>query len=198
MTDPNPNMDNEPSDLYEDDLETDAPTVTLSDDEGRSLPCYVERSLEIDDSEYLLLLPVDTPIEIFAWELDDSGDDEVLMDLEDEEIDKVFSIARAVLAELDLTLNRTALTLTVSGDIPDADDDEVITLDIGEPDSDSEEFQLLASFYFEEQEYAIYTPLDPLLLFARVTAQGHPELLSPDEFKAIRLQLEDQLFDDLA
>jgi hypothetical protein len=195
MTDPN--MDNEPSDLYEDDLDTDAPTVSLSDDEGRSLLCYVERSLEIDDGEYLLLLPVDTPIEIFAWELDESGDDEILVDIEEEEIEEIFSTARAVLAELDLTLNRTALTLTVSGDIPEADDEEIITLDIGEPDSESEEFQLLANFYHEEQEYAIYTPLDPLLLFARVTPQGEPELLSPEEFQAIRMQLEDQIFDDL-
>jgi hypothetical protein len=31
-----------------------------------------------------------------------------------------------------------------------------------------EQLQLLASFYYEEQEYTIYTPLDPLLFFCPV------------------------------
>ena len=36
------------------------PTVTLRDELGKSLNCYIEQSLEHDDSEYALLLPIDT------------------------------------------------------------------------------------------------------------------------------------------
>lgn len=183
------------------ELEADAPTLTLTDESGRSLVCYIEHSLEVEGQDYVLLLPVDAPIEIFAWEPDEDDDEaETLVDIEDEEIDDVFSTARAVLAEQDLTLTRTALTLTASGEIPPAAEDDIITLDIedeGTPEPDSEQFQLLGNFFYEEQEYAICTPLDPLLFFARMDQSGNPELLSPAEFQAIRSQLEDQLFDEI-
>jgi Protein of unknown function (DUF3727)/Protein of unknown function (DUF1292) len=183
------------------DEEADLPTVTLKDEAGRSLLCYVEKSLEVEGKDYVLLLPVDSPIEIFAWEPDEEDDEEeTLVDVEEEELDEIFSTARAVLAEQDLTLNRTALTLTASGDIPLATEEDIITLDLGEDegaDMDSEQFQLLANFYHEEQEYAVCTPLDPLLFFARLTPEGQPELLSPEEFQAVRSQLEDQLFDEM-
>jgi hypothetical protein len=55
----------------------------------------------------------------------------------------------------------------------------------------------LASFYHEEQEYAIYTPLDPLMFFARINEVNHPELLSPEEFRKLQPLLEEQLFDEL-
>jgi hypothetical protein len=62
--------------------------VTLTDEVGRSLRCYVEHSLEIEGSEYLLLLPVDSPVEIVVW---DDEEDEDLADAtllqDDEEID---------------------------------------------------------------------------------------------------------------
>ncbi|NJL21428.1 MAG: DUF3727 domain-containing protein [Leptolyngbyaceae cyanobacterium SM1_3_5] len=184
-----------------DDHGSDAPTLTLTDEAGRSLVCYIEHSLEVEGQEYVLLLPVDAPVEIFAWEPDEEDDEaETLVDIEDEEIDEVFSTARAVMAEQDLTLSRTALTLTASGEIPPAEEDDIITLDIedeGIPEAESEQFQLLGNFFFEEQEYAICTPLDPLLFFARMDKAGKPELLSPAEFQAIRSQLEDQLFDEL-
>ncbi len=178
----------------------DAVTVVLTDEDGRSLSCYVERTLEVAGSEYLLLMPVDAPIEIFAWEPDeDSEDDDILVDIEDEEIDDIFDTARAVLAEQDLTLRRTAFTLTASGDLPDPDDEDIITLDVSEDEEEemSEQFQVLASFFHEEQEYAVCTPFEPLLFFARKTASGGPELLSPEEFQAVKTQLEDQLFDEL-
>jgi hypothetical protein len=193
MSRENPGMDADEADI-------DAPTVSLTDEQGRSLLCYVERSLEVEGKEYVLLMPVENPIEIFAWEADEEDEDEeTLIDIEDEEIDDIFPTARAVLAEHDLTLNRSALTLTASGELPAATEDDIITLDIGEDEAnlDSEQFQLLANFYYEEQEYAVCTPLDPLLFFARMNSEGNPELLSPEEFQLMRSQLEDQLFDDL-
>jgi small neutral amino acid transporter SnatA (MarC family) len=190
--------------MEEDEMEDDAPTVNLTDEDGRSLICYVERSLEVEGKEYVLLLPVDNPIEIFAWEADeDNEEEEMLVDIEEDELEEVFSTARAVLAEQELTLQRTALTLTASGELPEVVEDDVITLDIEDEDGQPniEQFQQLAAFFHEEQEYVVCTPLDPLLFFARMNPKGNPELLSIeefqtllslDEFKAIQSHLESE------
>ncbi len=173
--------------------------VTLTDETGRSLSCYIEHSLDIEGSEYLLLMPVDAPVEIVAWDEDEEDDADATLVEDDEEIDAIFSDAKAVLAEQNLTLKRTAYTLTVAGELPPVDDDEVLTIEIEEDnvELEPEEFQFIASFYHEEQEYGIYTPLDPLLFLARRNAAGHPELLSPEEFKKLQPYLEDLLFDEV-
>jgi hypothetical protein len=168
---------------------SDNGSVTLTDEAGRSLNCHIERSLEVDGSEYLLLRPIDSPVEIVAWDEDEEEDQADATLIEDEEeIDLIFSDAQAVLAEQNLTLKRTAYTLTVSGELPELDEDEILTIEIEEDDLDlePEEFQLLASFYHEEQEYGIYTPLDPLLFFAQRNQAGQPELLSPEEFSRVQ------------
>jgi hypothetical protein len=175
-------------------------SITLTDEEGRSLNCYIEHALEVDGREYLLLMPIDSPVEIVAWDEDEDEDeaDATLID-DDEEIDRIFSDAQAVLAEQNLTLKRTAHTLTVEGELPAVNDDDVLTIEIeeSEVDLEPEQFQLLASFYHEEQEYGIYTPLDPLLFFAQRNKAGQPELLSPEEFKKVQPYLEELLFDEL-
>lgn len=186
-------------------MEDDAQTISLVDEDGRSLLCYIERSLKVQGREYALLLPVDAPIEVFAWAADEEDDEEeMLMDIDEDELEEIFPTARAVLAEQDLILNRTALTLTASGTLPEIEEDDIISLDIeeeGEGQPTLEQFQQLASFFYEEQEYVVCTPLDPLLFFARINAQGHPELLSPEEFQdllaleefqELRAQLEKQ------
>jgi len=183
-----------------DDTEDQAPTVEIFDDAGQSLVCYVEHTLAIEDTEYLLLLPVDSPVEIFAWMTDDDDEEvETLVDLTEEDIDKVFDTAKAVLAEQELTLHRTAFTLSVKGDLPEVVEDEVITLDIGEDEAslDSEQFQRLAFFFHDEQEFEVCTPIDPLMFFARMTPEGKAQLLSPEEFQAVQPQLEAQLFEAL-
>lgn len=174
-------------------------SVTLTDESGRSLTCYVEHTLEIEGEEYLLLLPVDAPIQIFAWDEEDEEEEaaEATLVEDEEEIDKIFSTAQAVLSELNLSLKRTAYALTVGGELPEVNEDDILTLEMEEDELEEEQFQLLTSFYVEEQEYAIYTPLDPLLFFARVGRTGSPELLSPEEFKHIQPFLEEQLFDEM-
>ncbi|MBW4680676.1 MAG: DUF3727 domain-containing protein [Microcoleus vaginatus WJT46-NPBG5] len=176
-------------------------TVTLTDESGRTLTCSIEHSLELEGQDYVLLLPIDSPVEIFAWQAE--GDDEEAVPVEDEDVDPLFSIAKAVLEEQNLTLKRTAITLTVEGDLPDLSSE-----DIGEDEDteegDYEELQWLASFYHEELEYAIYTPLDPFFVLARINADGQPELLSPEEFQKLEPMLptlegliEDRLFEEL-
>lgn len=174
-----------------------AGSVTLTDETGRTLACYIERSFSVDDQEYVLLLPVDYAIEIFAWQTD--GEEEEAIPVDDATLDQIFSTAEAVLAEQNLILKRTAFTLTVAGELPPVEEAELFTLEIEEEGTDlePEQLQLLASFYYEEQEYAIYTPLDPLMFFARINAVNHPELLSPEEFRKLQPLLEEQLFDEL-
>lgn len=171
--------------------------VILTDEQGRKLSCYVERSLFVDAQEYVLLLPVDSAVEIFSWESDDDEEEAVPVE-DDATIDKIFATAEAVLAEQNLILKRSAFTLTAAGELPPVEDTELFTLEIEDEGTElePEQLQLLASFYYEEQEYAIYTPLDPLLFFARLKSSGEPELLSPEEFRKVQPLLEDQLFDD--
>lgn len=182
----------------EENEHSQAASVTLTDEAGQSLECYIERSLVVDDREYVLLLPVDSAIEIFAWQTD--GDEEEAIPVDDDAtINQIFATAEAVLAEQNLILKRTAFTLTVAGDLPSVEETELFTLEIEEEGADlePEQLQLLANFYFEEQEYAIYTPLDPLLFFARINEAGNPQLLSPEEFRQVQPLLEEQLFDEL-
>jgi Protein of unknown function (DUF3727)/Protein of unknown function (DUF1292) len=196
---PKSNRDRE-SPMDEDSIDMDAPTVTLTDEMGLTLTCYIEHSLEVEDQEYVLLLPVDSPVEIFAWQ-EDGEDDEAVLVEDEEEVNLVFPIAKAVLEEQNLTLKRTAVVLTVEGDLPDFVEDEDDWAGV-EPDSDGdqEELQLLATFYHEDQEYAVYAPLDPFFILARMDENGQPHLLSQEELKKIEPMLpmiEDQLFDDM-
>ena len=186
------NSDNEPE---------EAESVTLVDDKGRSLDCYVENSLEMDDHTYLLLMPVDIPVVLIAWD-EESGEEEEDLEavlLEDyEEIGRIFEDAKAVLAELDLSLKYTAYTLTVSGELPPIEDDDILTLEL-ESDEEAlepEELQFLTDFYHEEQHYSIYTPLAPLLFLAKSHSNGKVELVSPEDEETQQI-LEELLFEDL-
>jgi Protein of unknown function (DUF3727)/Protein of unknown function (DUF1292) len=179
------------NDLY------DAPTVTLTDDRGQTLDCYVEQSIELDDREFVLLLPVDAPVEIFAWREESDDDDAAVLVEDAAEIAAVFRTAKAVLEEQNLTLKPTAIVLTVEGDLPEFDEE----LEEEEDDlEDQEELQLIASFYHNDQEYAIYTPLDPYFILAQLDDNGNPQILSAEELKRLEPllpMLEDQLFDEL-
>jgi hypothetical protein len=184
-------------------MEDEEPTLTLSDETGRSLTCYVELMLEHDGKEYALLQPVDYPVEVFAWEGEEDSEDATLVGVEEDELGRIFDTAKAVLGEQNLKLKHTALCLTVEGELPDVDEDEVLTLEIDqEGQVEEEEFQpLTMSFFHEEREYAIYTPLNPVMFVARLQSGKPPTLISPEEFKVLQplidQQLEDQMFEDM-
>ncbi len=176
-----------------------AKSVTVTDEFGRSLACYIEHSFELNDANYVLLLPVDAPVEIFAWAEDDEEEPIAIED--PDEIDEIFETAKAVLEEQNLTLKRTAVTLTVSGELPELEDE----LESEEDEEEGyEELQLLASFYNEEQEYAIYTPLEPFFILARLDENGEPQLLSDEELEklepmlpSLEGMLEEHLFSEM-
>ncbi|GBE72893.1 DUF3727 domain-containing protein [Microcystis aeruginosa LEGE 11464] len=186
--------------FQENELE-EADVITLWDEQGRSLDCYIENAYETDDLTYMLLVPVDTPVMILAWDEESEEEESDAFLIEDsEEIERVFADAKAVLAELDLLLKPTAHTLTVSGELPPLEEDNVLSLEIDsdEPSSSSEpeELQFLASFFSEDQKYSIYSPLAPLLFLGVGDGEGKVELVSPDD-DGMGPILEELLFDEL-
>lgn len=172
----------------------DESIIILTDESGKTLPCHLEATVTASDVDYLLLQPVDHSVQIFAWEEDEDGEDGLLVDIEEDEIDLIFEVAQAVLAEQNLTLKRTAYTLTVSGELQEVTEEEIFTIDTEEDDV-CEEFQELAHFFHEEQAYSVFTALDPLIFFAKRGEGGKAELLSPEELESIQPYIEDQLID---
>jgi Protein of unknown function (DUF3727)/Protein of unknown function (DUF1292) len=182
------------------DEQLNAETVTLKDEAGRAIACTIERFIEVEEQEYALLLPIDAPVEIFAWQGEEDDDEEAVPVSDEKEIDLLFPVAKAVLEEQNLTLKRTAVVLTVEGNLPDLDDDDEYTEILGEDgEEELEELQYLASFYYEEREFAVYAPLDPCFILVRMDEQNGPQLLSPEELEKLEPMLEtieDELFDE--
>ena len=180
---------------FSDKNERDLGVITLTDEQGRSLECYLEDSLLVDGKEYFLLIPKDSPVEFFVS--CSEGAEEVILIEDDATIDQVYPIAQAVLAEQNLELKCTAYTLTVVGDLPSMEESDTFTLEIEDEEGlEPEELQLLAKFYYEDQEYTIYTPIDPLLFFAQKYTSGMMKLLSPEEFHKLQPLLEECLFNE--
>ncbi|MEM9137024.1 MAG: DUF3727 domain-containing protein, partial [Cyanobacteria bacterium P01_F01_bin.42] len=174
--------------------------ITLTDETGHKLRCYIEAAVEIEGEKFALLCPVDAPVDIFAW-IDDGQDEEILMPIEDAELSEIFATAQAVLEEQNLKLKRSALSLTVEGDLPEVQEEQILAIETEDEDEAEEldEFQLLATFFHEEQEYAAYTPVDPVLFIVKLE-NNQPILLSPEEFKRLQPRLlpffEEHLLDD--
>lgn len=171
-----------PSSGFNQNEQYEEETLTIVDEDGRSLPCYIEQSLEADNATYLLLIPVDIPVIIMSINQDLDDQLEAQMLDEEEAIAEIFDNAKAVLAEQNLYLHHTAYTLTATGELPPIEEEQVLTLDSGEGEDEiEEELQSLCYFFHAEQKYGIYTPLTPLLFFARYDAQNRLELVSPDQ-----------------
>ena len=187
------------SHFHRDTESHDEETISLVDANRRSLLCYIEHYLETDGTVYLLLMPVDIPIVIISWDDDkDLEYAEAVMLEDDAEIATIFANAKAVLAEHNLYLQHTAYTLTATGELPPIEEEQLLTLNLDEEDSElePEELQFLASFYHSDQKYSIYTPLTPLLFFARYNINGELELVSPEE-EGFQPILEELLFEEL-
>jgi hypothetical protein len=163
----------------------DVPTVQVRDGKGRELLCFLEQLIPLDGKDYALLTPVDTPVCLFR--LSEEEDPELVETLDATE--PVLSVADVVLQEHDLTLVRSAVTLTVSGELeePEAED-----LDDEEADDDTETYELLVSFMVEDQEYGLYIPLDPFFVVARMEG-SEAFLVEGEEFERVQPRIEAEL-----
>ena len=103
--------------------------------------------------------------------------------------EQVLKNADAVLQEHDLKLIRSAVTLTVSGELEEPIYDELEEDGI---DEESETYELLVSFNLLEQEYGLYIPLDPFFIVGKLVNQG-ALLIEDDEFDKVQPLIESEL-----
>jgi hypothetical protein len=177
-------MSSEPPSQTPAESSADVPTVLVHDSHGRQLLCFLEQLIPLDGHDYVLLTPVDTPVCLFR--LDDDEDPELIDTIDATE--PILSVADVVLQEHDLTLVRSAVTLTVSGELDEPeelDDDE-------DADDDSETYELLVSFLVDEREYGLYIPLDPFFVVARMNGTG-AVLVEGEEFERVQPRIEAEL-----
>ena len=175
----------------------DSEMITIYDEEGRSLDCYIENAIEYKHKTYFLLMPIDLTIVILAEEQDSEYSETVMVE-NSNKIDAIFDDAKAVLGELNLYLKRTGFILTASGELPPLEEDNIITLELDDdnPEIEPEELQFLASFYHLAQKYNICTPLTPILFVAERTDDGQIEMLKGDN-EELQWILEELLFEEL-
>ena len=167
----------------------DVPTVLVRDGDGKDLLCFLEQRIPLDGQDYALLTPVDTPVSLFR--LQDETDPEPITSIASSE--PILSVADVVLQEHDLTLVRSAVTLTVSGELDEPDPEELDDED-DDADDESETYELLVSFMVEQQEYGLYIPLDPFFVVARMV-DGQAELVEGEDFDRIQPRIEAEIED---
>ena len=163
----------------------DAQTLLLNDSNGNELFCYLEQLVSLEGQEYALLPPVDTPVSLFK--INEEDEPELI-----EKIDKneqILKNAEAVLQEHDLRLIRSAVTLTVSGELEEPIYDE---LEEEYADDESDTYELLVNFNLFDQEYGLYIPLDPFFIVGKLNDKG-ALLVEDDEFDKIQPLIEAEL-----
>jgi hypothetical protein len=158
----------------------------VKDSEGRDLLCFLEQLIPLDGQDYALLTPVDTPVCLFR--LNDGDEPELIDSITSNE--PILSVADVVLQEHDLTLVRSAVTLTVNGELDEPDPEDLDEDEAG--DDESETYELLVSFLVDELEYGLYIPLDPFFVVARMD-DGAAVLVEGDEFDQIQPRIEAEL-----
>lgn len=173
----------------------DVPTVLVRDSHGRQLLCFLEQLIPLEGHDYVLLTPVDTPVCLVKIAAEDSDDDDEVIDQLDAH-EEILANAEAVLQDLDLTLVRSAVTLTVSGDLeePDLDElDEELEDDLEEDeDGETDLYEMLIQFRADDQDYGLFIPLDPFFVVARMES-GEAVLVEDEEFRRIQPLIEKEL-----
>ena len=168
----------------------DVPTVLVRDASGRQLLCFLEQLIPLDGHDYALLTPVDTPVCLVKIAADDDGDDEVIEELDG--AGAILSVADVVLQEHDLTLVRSAVTLTVSGELEEPDPEELEEELDEEDDEDSDLYEMLIQFRHNDHEYGLFIPLDPFFVVARMV-NGEGVLVEGEEFERVQPRIEAEL-----
>ena len=163
----------------------EVPTVLVRDSNGEALLCFLEQLIPVEGSEYALLTPVDTPVSLFR--IAQEGDPELIETVSSNE--PILAVADVVLQEHDLTLVRSAVTLTVTGELDEPDAEELEEEDL---EDDSETYELLVSFRVEDEEYGLYIPLDPFFIVGKVK-DNEATLVEGEEFDKIQPIIESEL-----
>ncbi len=163
----------------------EASTLLLKDSNNNELFCYLEQIVNIEGNEFALLTPVDTPVTLFK--INEKEEHELI-----EKIDKdqqILKNADAVLQEHDLKLIRSAVTLTVEGELDEPVFDELEEETINE---ETETYELLVNFNVLEDEYGLYVPLDPFFIVGKLE-KDFAVLIEDEEFERIQPLIEKEL-----
>ena len=163
----------------------EVPTLLVKDSQGSDLLCFLEQVVPLEGNEYALLTPVDTPVSLF--QLIDDQDPKLIETIEKNE--PILEVADVVLQEHDLRLVRSAITLTVSGELDEPEPEEIEEEDI---DDESETYELLVNFRVESNEYGLYIPLDPFFIVGKLE-DGEVKLVEGEEFDKIQSGIEAEL-----
>ncbi len=163
----------------------EVPTLLVKDSQGSDLLCFLEQVVPLEGKEYALLTPVDTPVSLF--QLIDDQDPKLIETIEKNE--PILEVADVVLQEHDLRLVRSAITLTVSGELDEPEPEEIEEEDI---DDESETYELLVNFRVENNEYGLYIPLDPFFIVGKLE-DGEVKLVEGEEFDKIQSGIEAEL-----
>ena len=114
----------------------EVPTLLVKDSQGSDLLCFLEQVVPLEGNEYALLTPVDTPVSLF--QLIDDQDPKLIETIEKNE--PILEVADVVLQEHDLRLVRSAITLTVSGELDEPEPEEIEEEDIDDDLEDLDPF----------------------------------------------------------
>ena len=163
----------------------EVPTLLVKDSQGSDLLCFLEQVVPLEGNEYALLTPLDTPVSLF--QLIDDQDPKLIETIEKNE--PILEVADVVLQEHDLRLVRSAITLTVSGELDEPEPEEIEEEDI---DDESETYELLVNFRVENNEYGLYIPLDPFFIVGKLE-DGEVKLVEGEEFDKIQSGIEAEL-----
>ena len=164
----------------------DAPTLLLKDSSNDELFCFLEQIVKVEGTEYALLTPVDTPVTLFKI----NEKDEPILIEKIEKNEKILQNADAVLQEHDLSLVRSAVTLTVSGELEEPVYDDLEEDEVNK--DDSETYELLVNFNVLNDEYGLYVPLDPFFIVAKIVENG-AILVEDEEFDRVQPLIESEL-----
>ena len=164
----------------------EVPTLLVKDSQGSDLLCFLEQVVPLEGNEYALLTPVDTPVSLF--QLIDDQDPKLIETIEKNE--PILEVADVVLQEHDLRLVRSAITLTVSGELDEPEPEEIEEEE--DIDDESETYELLVNFRVENNEYGLYIPLDPFFIVGKLE-DGEVKLVEGEEFDKIQSGIEAEL-----
>ena len=163
----------------------EVPTLLVKDSQGSDLLCFLEQVVPLEGKEYALLTPVDTPVSLF--QLIDNQDPKLIETIEKNE--PILEVADVVLQEHDLRLVRSAITLTVSGELDEPEPEEIEEEDI---DEESETYELLVNFRVDSNEYGLYIPLDPFFIVGKIE-DGEVKLVEGEQLDRIQSGIEAEL-----
>ncbi|TGG82457.1 MAG: DUF3727 domain-containing protein, partial [Aphanocapsa feldmannii 288cV] len=123
---------------------------------------------------------------------EEGGEPELIDD--PESLPQVLSIADVVLREHYLCLVRSAVTLTVSGELEqgDAEEPDDASFPGDDDDEDGETYEQLITFMSDSKEYGLYIPLDPFFVLARLE-RDNATLVEGDDFERLQPLVEKEL-----